>query len=158
MDGFDINSGQIDSDIATSLSMIEPTINQHDNPKPNEEVFKVGRTTGLTTGYVNPVTSTRLIGVRKLRGGNTLMYETVEAQLVVNALHSDQREEAGERTETFSSLGDSGSAIFARDGCFKGLLFGGCEKSDRHYFTPVDVLFEDIKRKTGAVEIGLIGA
>ena len=38
------------------------------------------------------------------------------------------------------------------------LLFGGCEKSDRHYFTPVDALFEDIKAKTGAVAVRLLGA
>ena len=134
--------------------MLTPQISQHENPMANEEVFKVGRTTGLTSGFVNPVSSTSLIAACIVKGETTILYDTVEAQLVVSKLGSDGMEQAPPKP--FSSYGDSGSAIFGRNGCFKGLLFAGSETHDRNYFTPVEALFEDIKAITGAVTVTLL--
>ena len=60
-----------------------------------------------------------------------------------------------DRTQ-FSTKGDSRSAIFDIEGSFKGLLVGGVTLMDYSSFIPVEELFADICRLTGASEVRML--
>lgn len=53
----------------------------------------------------------------------------------------------------FSKEGDSGALIFDNDGGVIGLLFGGCPRKHTSYFTPIESVFADIKKVTGAMDV-----
>ena len=132
-----------------------------DDPDDDELVYKIGRTTGKRQGFVNAAESIQLRAVKVDQATGTRTYEITIARIVVpdrwkdlkNAENHDSWE-----TIAFSWGGYSGSAIYNRHGIFIGLLFGGSVASGKSYFTPVEHLFEDIKRVTGAVKVELLGA
>ncbi len=80
------------------------------DPRPGEEVYKVGRTTGLTRGRVNAVLVEA--GPVGYEGGAAFFRRSFSVQGLMGTL--------------FSSGGDSGSAIVAaQDGALLGLLYAG---------------------------------
>ena len=80
------------------------------DPRPGEEVYKVGRTTGLTRGRVSAVLVEA--GPVGYEGGAAFFRRSFSVQGLMGTL--------------FSSGGDSGSAIVAaQDGALLGLLYAG---------------------------------
>ncbi|PGH30409.1 hypothetical protein GX50_06814 [[Emmonsia] crescens] len=59
------------------------------------------------------------------------------------------------RSGAFSKRGDSGSFIVDGMTNFVGLLFSENEHPGITYYTPVNILFEDIKKMTGARAVRL---
>lgn len=53
----------------------------------------------------------------------------------------------------FAEPGDSGTFVSTRLGGVVGLLWGGAERNDIGYVTPIEAVFDDIKKVTGAVEV-----
>jgi hypothetical protein len=53
----------------------------------------------------------------------------------------------------FAESGDSGTFVFNQIGGVVGLLWGGAERSDTAYVTPIEAIFDDIKEVTGALEV-----
>lgn len=125
-------------------------------PTPGEEVFKIGRTTGITGGFINSVVSTKLRGWKPV-GNGEIHYETGELWAIVRRHSVKERKSAASPNTQFSAGGDSGSAIFNREGEFKGLLLGaGTLLMDLTYFISADELFTDIKLLTGADDVSLL--
>jgi len=56
----------------------------------------------------------------------------------------------------FSEPSDSGTFVFAEDGDVIGLLWGGAERRNISYVTPIEDIFDDIKRVTGAMEVRIL--
>lgn len=55
----------------------------------------------------------------------------------------------------FGRAGDSGSAVFTRQGGFVGLFFAGNNLSGTSYFTMAEALFTDIQKMTRAEAVEL---
>ena len=56
----------------------------------------------------------------------------------------------------FSEPGDSGAFALNRGGQCVGIVFGGNSFTESSYVTPVNTLFEDIKRYTGAIDVKIL--
>ncbi|KAL4779658.1 hypothetical protein BJX76DRAFT_365088 [Aspergillus varians] len=105
-------------------------------PENDEEVYKIGRATGFTTGtYAN-------LKVCHIAGQ---VDKTWEHAVVVP------------QGGSFLAEGDSGSLLFNFTGTVMGMFFGGSNTGDIGYFTSTQDLLEDIKRITGATEIRILG-
>lgn len=79
----------------------------------NFEVFKVGRTTGLTKGRLRAVSSTPIpikIGYRNYLYGDLGLIASLEA------------------ASTFTQPGDSGALVYSKDGKAVGFVVGGSER------------------------------
>jgi hypothetical protein len=117
-----------------------------------QKVYKVGRRSNQTSGFVNPVQSTHLLAWEDQHG--TPAYGVGAAWAVMNR----QKDDEGERgSEYFSDRGDSGSAVFTAHGEFVGFLHAGVEPGrETSYITSAQDLVEDIKHITGAIEVTML--
>lgn len=105
-------------------------------PDDSEELHKVGRVTGFTTGYYTGLKTCAITA--ELVNGKERFFETWEHTIT------------GSTTKTaFVSKGDSGSLLFDSHGLVFGILFGGSKKEDIGYFTSTSDLLEDIQMITG---------
>ncbi len=86
-----------------------PSISGFANPVPEQEVFKVGRTTGLTRGTIKTVAT--IVGPVGYTDGPSWFQNS----FVIEGTNGVQ----------FSDHGDSGSAIVSTDGKILGLLYAG---------------------------------
>ncbi|OAP54028.1 hypothetical protein AYL99_11788 [Fonsecaea erecta] len=122
-------------------------------PLGGETVYKVGRTTGFTTGIVNPAPTF----IHKLEAPSTRVWpgepgsqnpqspELSRASVVgVIPINVDGK---------FLGPGDPGAVVFDADGIMKGLIVAGCYHHRVAYITPSPDLLKDIKMMTGAKEI-----
>ena len=130
----------------------------YQDPIPDELVTKYGRTTGARNGFVNAARSTQLQCISESGSGGDFEYRTANAWVVIPERWHNELTDEEKLRRAFSLRGDSGAAVFNQMTYFKGLLFGGVKGGDMSYFTPVQDLFEDIKRTTDAVEVQLLGA
>ena len=89
----------------------------------NTEVFKYGRTTGLTKGHLNGVKC----NVRMKGYGNP----------VTSEWHVCGRQ------QPFSLDGDSGSWVITADGKLVGYILGGCSKLNISYVSSFDVVLDN---------------
>lgn len=115
--------------------------------KPNPSLdsgrlYKVGRTSGYTEGEYGGLEVAR-IATKSVNGEETLQ-PTWEHYVLLRADYA------------FAANGDSGSLVFNDNMEVVGLFFGKNERQDLYYFTHVDVLFEDIKRSTGASAVRIM--
>ena len=110
------------------------------SPANCDTLFKLGRTTNFTAGSYNGLPSLHLNSTTK--DGNVIPIVTEEWAICP----TDTR---------FCEKGDAGSFIFEDSPHFIGLLFAGNQDTDVAYFTPQDILFDDIKFMTGASHVRL---
>lgn len=106
-------------------------------------VGKFGRTTGYTTGNFDGVSpSVRLGGARDEGGIEELMTRQASEWSVV-----------GEGRRPFSDYGDSGAWVIDESNHLVGLIWGGFTNEefniDLTFVTPIGLVFESIKSKTG---------
>ena len=106
-----------------------PAINGVDNPVPEQEVFKVGRTTGLTRGNITTVATT--VGPVPYADGESWF----QGSFVVE----------GKDGTRFSDKGDSGSAVVSSDGKLLGLLYAG--NGVQTYVCPITDVFNLLQCK-----------
>jgi hypothetical protein len=120
----------------------------------HKRVFKVGRSSNETCGFVNRVATTKLLSWRYSNG--KLIYDCGKTWVVMDrTVEDDEGKKKGSRF--FSDKGDSGSAVFSQNGEFVGLLHGGTyPERNMSYVTAAQDLVEDIKRITGAVEVTML--
>jgi hypothetical protein len=120
----------------------------------HKRVFKIGRSSNETCGFVNPVASTHLSAWGHRKDG--LVYIEGRAWVVMDrTVEDDEGKMRGSRF--FSDKGDLGSAVFSQNGEFVGLLHGGAYPDrSRSYITAAQDLVEDIKHITGAVEVTML--
>jgi hypothetical protein len=106
----------------------------------HQRVFKRGRRSNQTTGFVNPVRATELMTYENR--SSTITYK------VSNSWAMMQKGQDGkvEGYYIFSKKGDSGSAVFSQDGQFVGLLRPGTRTRGISYVTAAQGLMEDIKQ------------
>ncbi len=102
------------------------------------DVFKVGRTTGLTVGAIERISSY----VKVTRQSNSKQKAPMRTTLEIYAVR-------GLYDTLFNKAGDSGAWILDPLGDLVGLLWGGCEKSGHGYFTPIRLVIDDIEKFTG---------
>ena len=116
----------------------------------HQRVFKIGRRSNQTVGFVNPVRTTELMTYENSNG--TIIYKAGDSWAVM------KKDQEGEMkgSDFFSNKGDSGSAVFSQDGQFVGLLHAGTVERDISYVTAAQDLVEDIKQITGAIEVTMI--
>ncbi|OQD75914.1 hypothetical protein PENDEC_c005G04444 [Penicillium decumbens] len=103
--------------------------------------YKSGRSTFLTKGRYSELQSVHVHRVPISDDGKFRTVETFE--------HAFVSISGG----PFSEGGDSGSFVFAEDGDVIALLWGGIERRDVTYVTPIEEVFDDIKRVTGALDV-----
>lgn len=102
------------------------------------EVFKVARTTGLTVGTIDRLASY----VKVIRPSSNKHQAPIRTTLELYAVR-------GGYNRLFNKAGDSGAWILDGLGHLAGLLWGGCEKSNHGYFTPIKLVIDDIEKYTG---------
>jgi hypothetical protein len=131
-----------------------PEMDQIGSLNLHKRVFKVGRRSDKTCGFVNRVESTKLLGWRYDKG--KLVYDVGRAWVITDrTVEDDEGKMRG--SSFFSDKGDSGSAVFSQDGEFVGLLYGGTyPERNMSYVTAAQDLVEDIKHITGAVEVTML--
>jgi len=104
-----------------------------------QDVFKVGRTTGLTVGVVEyTATETKIPRPANSAYTNPWPRRIVEHFAIKGTLGRQ-----------FSQGGDSGSWIFDDVGNLCGLLWGGVTAANVGYFTPIEFVIADIEKYTG---------
>ena len=104
------------------------------------EVFKVGRSTGHTTGKWSGVKHTKISRC------------VVDSKEIIEVTF--ERTDCGLRMdEPFSAPGDSGALVFMCDGQVVGMVVGGIKKESISYVTPIYDLFCDIKEWGGFHDI-----
>ena len=85
-----------------------------------------------------------------------LSYTAGNAWVVMNR-KAGAEVEKDRRGEYFSDRGDSGSAVFTKNGEFVGLLHSGAEYwREMSYVTSAQDLVEDIKYIKGAIEVTML--
>jgi hypothetical protein len=137
------------------IDLLSPEMDQIGSPDLHKRVFKVGRRSDETCGFVNCVETTMLSGWRYDKG--KLVYDIGGAWVITDRTVEDDEGEP-RSSGFFSDKGDSGSAVFNKGGEFVGLLFGGTyPERDVSYVTAAQDLVEDIKHITGAVEVTMLG-
>lgn len=102
------------------------------------DVFKIGRTTGLTVGAIERLSTY----VKIRRQSNSKQKAPMRTTLEMYAVR-------GLYGTAFNKAGDSGAWILDPEGDLVGLLWGGCEKSGQGYFTPIQLVIDDIEKSTG---------
>lgn len=108
-------------------------------------MYKIGRRTGFTCGRYDGLRSVHLETFHDSSGKQVTV--VTEESVVIGI---------GNAKNCFSETGDSGSFIFDYGGRFVGLLFAGNMDTGACYFTPAEVLFQDIKNTTGAKDVRLV--
>lgn len=101
-------------------------------------VFKMGRTTDLTSGIIHPVS----IHVRALELPSNSKHKrpvrpTLEQQVILAPF-----------PHLFNERGDSGSWILDKNGNLVGMVWGACVRSRCCYFTHIQDIIGDIERVT----------
>jgi hypothetical protein len=121
----------------------------------SQEVFKIGRRSNQTRGYVNLVKSTMLLAWADENGITRRDYG--KAWTVIGRKVEDEEGKEKKASKYFSEKGDSGSAVFTKAGEFVGLLHAGVEPyRDISYVMSAQDLVEDIMHITGAVEVAML--
>lgn len=110
-----------------------------------ETLFKVGRSTKVTYGSFQEICETDTV--------KSWQYKDASGFEEVSTLECAVVMEYGDHL--FGEPGDSGSLLFNSQGQLVGLYFGGNDRTNVSYFTPIEVVFDDIKRITGCVEVDL---
>ncbi|EER44658.1 conserved hypothetical protein [Histoplasma capsulatum H143] len=108
-------------------------------PAQNDRLYKFGRRTNFTIGCFSGL---KVLKLECWKTGNVI----VTNEWSVTGLPG---------SATFSKRGDSGSFIVDSASNFVGLLFAGNEGARVTYYTPANILFEDIKQMTGARAVRL---
>ncbi|EXJ86321.1 hypothetical protein A1O3_03272 [Capronia epimyces CBS 606.96] len=127
------------------------------DPRLYEHVYKRGRSSGLTDGYINSAKSV-------LHGLYTRVWPkeyddekkkvTLSRPWAVGIVPSLWLQPTAQFV--FGMPGDSGAAIFNEKGEVKGILVAGCQGDTKMvYMMPVSEMIKDIKAKTGATKVGL---
>lgn len=122
--------------------------------------FKIGRTTGLTTGVCNGTKAEvqRAERVRWDEGGNKVLLDCTTTRELVILGKSNKASEGN--AQYFSEVGDSGSFVFDKAGQVAGLMYGqltgylGPQDRNRIYVnaglvTSMEEILASIKAKTG---------
>jgi hypothetical protein len=137
-----------------NIRLLSPEMDQMASLDSHKRVFKVGRSSNETCGFVNAVQTTKLSGWWYDDG--ELIYSEGRAWVVTDrSTEYDGGKTRG--SNFFSDKGDSGSAVFSQDGKFVGLLYGGTyPERSLSYVTAAQDLVEDIKHITGAVEVTML--
>jgi len=131
--------------------------------EPGSIAFKVGRTTGLTTGVVHAIPVITTAYEWPAKNAKRVMPPPFELSTPIKVaidLPSNASRKSSKRThvetfvikgfnEQFNQGGDSGSWILDAGGNLVGLLWGGCSGSDDCYFTPIKDVIDDIEERTG---------
>ncbi|PGH34883.1 hypothetical protein GX50_02234 [[Emmonsia] crescens] len=128
-----------DEDLGTTFSgeaVEDPT---GAKPAQGERLYKFGRRTNLTMGRYNGL---KALELKCWKTGNII----VTHECSVTGLPG---------SGAFLKRGDSGSFIVDSVTNFVGLLFAGNEGPGITYYTPANILFEDIKKMTGARAVRL---
>jgi hypothetical protein len=109
----------------------------------NEKVAKIGRTSGVTTGFINRIKGDLNISLGEGSGVSTIVYVVQTAS----------------KSKNFSLPGDSGSFVFAQAYSKAGeqieqhrgigLLIGATLNGDFGYFIPFDAVIAEIEVLTG---------
>jgi hypothetical protein len=102
------------------------------------DVFKVARTTGLTVGAIEPLSTY----VRVTKPSNSKQKAAIRTTLDLYAVR-------GLYDTLFNKGGDSGAWIIDPQGDLVALLWGCCESSGHGYFTPIQLIIDDIEKSTG---------
>lgn len=55
----------------------------------------------------------------------------------------------------FSKPGDEGAFVYAMDGTVMGMLFARCDATNVAYAMHIDDLLADVKKVTGALDVGV---
>ncbi|OJJ46494.1 hypothetical protein ASPZODRAFT_142308 [Penicilliopsis zonata CBS 506.65] len=110
-------------------------INQPIEPEHGMLLYKMGRSTEWTEGLYN-----------------SLQTAVIEKKTVATR----EAVVCGTKGRQFADTGDSGSFVFTKDLEFVGMIFATHARGDG-YITLASSLFEDIKAKTGAMDIRLPG-
>ncbi|KAF3018252.1 hypothetical protein E8E15_001237 [Penicillium rubens] len=105
------------------------------------QVFIHGQRSGYRKGIKHPLESATL--THAIIDGKSI--ERVTYEHTIHPAH----------TPVFSHEGDSGSLVFTASHVVIGMLFAGGLKYSFSYFTPIEVLFEDIKEVTKATDVRL---
>jgi hypothetical protein len=136
------------------MNIYSPQMNKIGSLGVHDKVFKTGRSSSETYGFINPVQTTELWGWTRSKG--KLRYKVGQAWVVVDRTKDDD-EGRMRGSKFFSDKGDSGAAIFNQNGEFVGLLHGGTyPERNMSYVMAARVLVDDIKRITGAVEVTML--
>lgn len=106
-------------------------------------VYKVGRTTGATSGCINGIRSTRFEVPSAHKVGQWRKIEALDYTISCR------------QGKEFSRPGDSGGLILDGTGAMVGLLLGGNSLTNVTHFSAVGELFADIKAATGAIDVRL---
>lgn len=104
-------------------------------------LFKSGRSTSITQARFNQLKSVLVTREPDPVHGGLRLVTTWEHAFVSIS------------DKPFADPGDSGTFVFTELGGVIGLLWGGAERSTTGYVTPIEAIFDDIKRVTGAVEV-----
>lgn len=104
-------------------------------------LFKSGRSTSITKAKFSELESVLITREPDPVHGGTRLVTTWEYAF------------ASISNRPFAEPGDTGAFVFTGLGGVVGLLWGGAERNDTGYVTPIEAIFDDIKRVTGAVEI-----
>ena len=137
------------------IYMTSSEMNRIGSLAPSQEVFKIGRRSNQTRGYVNPVKATMLLAWANENG--IMRRDYGKAWTVTDRKVEDEEGKENKGSKYFSDKGDSGSAVFTKAGEFVGLLHAGVEPyRDITYVTSAQELVEDIKHITGAVEVAML--
>lgn len=104
-----------------------------------QRLYKFGRRTNFTIGRFSGL---KVLELKCWKTGNII----VANECSVTSLPG---------SEAFSKRGDSGSFIVDCVANFVGLLFAGNKATGVTYYTPANILFEDIKQTTGARAVRL---
>ncbi|OJJ45986.1 hypothetical protein ASPZODRAFT_142623 [Penicilliopsis zonata CBS 506.65] len=113
--------------------LVAPVKPEHGMP-----LYKLGRSTGWTTGTYS--------------GLQSAVIETITEKDIKKTITTWESSVCSTNSQPFSDRGDSGSFIFNRNLAFVGLLFAG-KVNGEAYITLAADLFDDIKAKTGAIDI-----
>lgn len=127
----------------------EPMFLSSRAPVKDEKLFIRGRSSGVSMGmYAGEMTT--LLQSWKLDSQGTLRKTITREHSIapISNLHSSG-------SLFFGRGGDSGSAVFTRQGGFVGLFFAGNSLSGTSYFTVAEALFTDIQKMTRAEAVEL---
>lgn len=125
-----------------ALEEILNSTNKAEQDNKNSIVWKFGRTTHFTYGFVSPILS----NYRSASG-----VESTEL-LIADPPWLD----VDDCRDIFSADGDSGSLAWDSEGHVYGMLWGGKEADFVTYITPIEYVFEDIRRVCSAKEVSLV--
>lgn len=123
---------------------------ESDLPNVTSRYFKIGRTTGLTVGQYNIIDTSVKLDLPPNSDHPKGAPGTITQEHTI--IH-EKRDFGG----CFTQGGDSGSWLIDAGGRLAGLIFGGQGPPQLFtYFTPIEIVLNDIKKKTGCLRVELI--